>query len=61
MSNTPEVKEQSDEQRYQQLLNDPETGRHLLLLLSQGKGDQASFRRMQDRIAASKTNAGVQP
>ena len=53
-----EVREQSDAERYQQLLDDPETGRHLLLLLSQGKGDEQAFRRMQDRIAASKQAAG---
>jgi hypothetical protein len=64
MTNTSAVREQTDAERYQQLLDDPETGRHLLLLLSQGRGDQAAFRRMQDRIAASKLQAraeGVRP
>ncbi len=49
------VREQSDSERYQQLLDDPQTARHLLLLLSEGKGDEQAFRKMQDRIAASKS------
>lgn len=43
-----------DAARFRQLVDDPETGRHLLLLLSLGKGSKDSFRRMLDRIAESK-------
>lgn len=48
---------EQDAQRFRYLVSDPETGRHLLLLLSQGKGDAAALRRMIDRIQASKAAA----
>lgn len=43
--------------RYEWMLADPETARHLLLLLSQGKGDRDAFERMIDRIQTSKEQA----
>lgn len=46
-----------DAVRYQALLDDPETGIHLLTLLANGKGDKNAFRAMQDRIAFSKTKS----
>lgn len=49
----------ADAVRFRQLMADPETGRHLLLLLSQGRGDEHSFRKMMDRIAASKEAANA--
>jgi hypothetical protein len=48
---------EADGERYQQLLDDPETGRHLLLLLSQKRGDKAAFSSMLDRIKESKNAA----
>jgi hypothetical protein len=44
---------EQDAERFRYLISDPETGRHLLLLLSQGKGDASALRRMIDRISAS--------
>lgn len=51
--------EDQDAVRFRQLVADPETARHLLLLLSQAKGNEESFRKMIDRIAASKEAAHV--
>jgi hypothetical protein len=47
----------SDAARFRYFVEDPETGRHLLLLLSQGKGDATALRNMIDRIITSKRNA----
>ena len=47
----------SIEERYQWLLDNPESGRHLLGLLSQGKGDAEAFTKMVDRIITSERNA----
>ncbi len=46
-----------DAECFRYFVSDPETGRHLLLLLSQGKGDAAALRRMIGRIQESKANA----
>lgn len=48
---------EQDAQRFRFLTADPETWRHLLSLLNQGKGDVAALRRMIDRIQVSK--AGI--
>lgn len=52
--------EEQDTRRFQQLMDDPESGMHLLRLLSLGKGTQDDFCRMLDRIQNSKEAAKVQ-
>lgn len=44
-------------ERYEWMLNDPESARHLLSLLMQGKGSRDDFERMIDRIVDSKAKA----
>lgn len=46
-----------DARRYKQIVGDPESARHLLHLLQQGKGGSEAFSKMLDRIADSKAAA----
>lgn len=46
-----------DAERYQEMLDDPESARHFLWLLLNEKGTQDDLRRMQDRIHDSKRTA----
>lgn len=48
-----------DARRFRVLLKDPVGARHLLHLLQQGKGDEAAFRSMIDRIDQSREASGV--
>lgn len=49
----------ADARRFRLMLRDPEGARHLLHLLQQGKGDEAAFRKMLDRIVASREASHV--
>lgn len=57
INSTKELLMDADALRFRYLISDPETGRHLLSLLKQGKGDTDALRRMIDRILASKAEA----
>lgn len=48
-----------DARRFRAMLKDPLGARHLLNLLHQGKGDEANFRSMIDRIASSRADGTV--
>lgn len=50
-----------DARRFRVLLKDPVGARHLLHLLQQGKGDEAAFRSMIDRIDQSARGSTVAP
>ena len=43
--------------RYEWLLDNPESGKHLLRLLQDGKGDKAAFTNMLNRIITSERAA----
>ena len=45
------------EERYEWLLDNPESARHLLGLLAQGKGDRDAFTKMVARIMVSERGA----
>lgn len=47
----------ADVKRFEWILDEPEAAKHLLTLLGKGKGDKTSFRKMVDRIMASKNAA----
>jgi succinate dehydrogenase flavin-adding protein (antitoxin of CptAB toxin-antitoxin module) len=51
------AQDQKDAARFQWLLENPDSGLHLLGLLSQGKGDKTSFTSMVDRIMKSESDA----
>mgnify|MGYP001562617724 CR=1 FL=1 len=44
---------EADARRYAYLLDFPDAAKHMLSLLSQGKGDKAAFSKMIDRCIAS--------
>ena len=51
------LKAARDEELLRWMLDDPVSARHLLLLLSEGKGNKESFRNMIRRIITSKDAA----
>lgn len=56
------MNEITDTERFRWLLANPKDGRHLLLLLSQGKGDENAFITILDRVIKSESaSAHTQP